>query len=63
MYRQTHRVFSPRIRQDTWRSVPLQQGGGFGSFLSRIGRKFVPLLKKQYWNREKKKKQSMQSLV
>ena len=48
MYRQTHRVFSPRIRQDTWRSVPLQQGGGFGSFLSRIGRKFVPLLKKQY---------------
>ena len=46
MYRQTHRIFGPARRSGGWSSVPLQRGGGFGSFLSRLGSKFVPLLKK-----------------
>ena len=46
MYRQTHRIFGPARRGGSWNSVPLQRGGGFGSFLSRLGSKFVPLLKK-----------------
>ena len=46
MYRQTHRVFRPARRQDAWRSVPLKHGEGFGSFLSRLGSKFMPLFKK-----------------
>ena len=46
MYCQTHRIFGPQIRQDQWRSVPLQHGGGLGSFLVRMGTKFMPMLKK-----------------
>ena len=46
MYRQTHRIFGPARRGGSWNSVPLQRGGGFGSFLSRLGSKFAPLLKK-----------------
>jgi hypothetical protein len=46
MYRQTHRVFGPSNWGSGWKSVPLQRGGGFGSFLSRLGSKFAPLLRK-----------------
>ena len=46
MYRQTHRIFGPARRHTGWKSVSLQHGGGFGSFLSRLGSKFVPLFKK-----------------
>ena len=46
MYRRTLRVFGPARGHDALRSVPLQQGGGFGSILSRLGSKFMPLFKK-----------------
>ena len=46
MYRQTHRIFGPARSHTGWRSVPLQQGGGFGRLFSSLGRKFMPLLKK-----------------
>ena len=46
MYCQTHRIFGPARRGDAWKSVPLQRGGGFGSFLSRLGSKFAPHLKR-----------------
>ena len=46
MYRQTHRIFGPARRHDAWESVPLQRGGCFGSFLSRLSSKFASLLKK-----------------
>lgn len=42
----TYRIFGPKIRQPTWHSAPLQRGAGFGSFLAKMGRKLMPLVKK-----------------